>query len=153
MKRNDTADLDPSRYPHCQIIASRFSDVDSQNHINNVSMAGLLEDARFRFLIDIGVSRVREDRQVEHFRGCRLVTVAANYRYLAECYHPDEIQIFSGSSGFGRSSWSVKQLVVQHSLPVSYCLATLVAVGENGPIEIDPDFRAIATQASIANSN
>jgi acyl-CoA thioester hydrolase len=45
----DPSLLEPGRYPfHCR-IEPRFGDLDPNMHLNNVALAGILEEARVRF--------------------------------------------------------------------------------------------------------
>jgi len=49
MPKPDPAMLDPARYPFRCAIETCFGDLDTNLHINNVSLSGLLEEGRVRF--------------------------------------------------------------------------------------------------------
>ncbi|MEN9926893.1 MAG: hypothetical protein RL268_3019 [Pseudomonadota bacterium] len=49
MARPDAALLDAARYPFAHTITTRFADIDPNQHLNNVALAAMMEDARVRF--------------------------------------------------------------------------------------------------------
>ncbi|MEQ9661824.1 MAG: thioesterase family protein [Parasphingopyxis sp.] len=151
MSRDNRVTPNPAVYPHRQFVPTRFSDLDTLGHVNNVALARIFEDARYRFLCDIGISQNDGRGGTTFLDDARLVTVAANYEYFAECFHPDDIEMLSGGSRLGRSSWEISQLALQHGRPVSRCTATLVATDEDGAVPIGDSFRATAEAAMLAN--
>ena len=114
--------LEASHYPFCCSVAIRYGDLDTQGHVNNIAMASLLEDARSRFLIEVGVSSICEGGgETITLGGGKLVTAAARYDYLAQAFYPGSLDVCCATTKVGRSSFSVAQLALQNGIPVAAC--------------------------------
>jgi acyl-CoA thioester hydrolase len=123
--------LDPARYGFVHELQTRYSDVDPQQHINNVAMASAFEDARVQY------DHMKEIRA--HYQGLRVMIVAAYIDYLAEAHYPGPLFIHMGILDIGRTSWTVGQLAMQEGRPRAYCRATVVATDGTRPAPL-PDF-------------
>ena len=117
VKSFDPALLDPERYSFSVDITTRFADMDSNGHINNVALAAAFEDARVRFDRENGLRSVG---------GQRVMIAAAYIDYLAQAHYPKPLRIVVGATNIGRSSWSIAELALQDGAPVALCRATLV---------------------------
>ena len=81
------ADLtDPAIYQHWEALSLRFSDQDSQGHINNVAYAAYIEAGRVAFCLD-----VMRDAPVAGAADFVLAHLAIDYR--AEMHYPGMLQI------------------------------------------------------------
>jgi hypothetical protein len=72
----DPALLDAARYPFDLEITTRFADLDPNDHINNVAIAAVLEDARVRFNEALGFRTV--------IRSLRAMVASVSIDYLAQ---------------------------------------------------------------------
>lgn len=116
-KAFDPALLEADRYSFSVDITTRFADMDSNGHINNVALAAAFEDARVRFDRENGLRSVG---------GQRVMIAAAYIDYLAQAYYPQPLRIVVGATSIGRSSWSIAELALQEGRAVALCRATLV---------------------------
>lgn len=133
MARPDSALLDPARYPFANAVTTRFADLDPNGHINNVAMAAMFEDARLRFITAVGMPRNTDN--------ARFMVASVNIDYLAQAYYPEGMECRVGVLPGGRSSWSVRQLLLQQDRPVATAHATIVFTNGERPIPIDPALR------------
>ena len=108
MPRPDAALLDPARYPFSHTISTRFADVDPNQHLNNVALAAMMEDARVRFNQAAGLS-VKIGA-----RGAMVASVGMEY--LAQGRFPEAVSAHCGIESIGRTSWSIAQLLAQDGL-------------------------------------
>jgi len=116
-KAFDPALLEADRYAFSVEITTRFADMDSNGHINNVALAAAFEDARVRFDRENGLRSTGEHR----------VMIAAAYiDYLAQAHYPKPLRVVVGATSIGRSSWSIAEVALQDGRAVALCRATLV---------------------------
>jgi acyl-CoA thioester hydrolase len=125
--------LDPARYGFVHELQTRYSDVDPNQHINNVAMAAAFEDARVRFDWIAGVRAL--------FQDLRVMIVAANIDYLAEAHFPQPLHIHVAVLDIGRTSWTVGQLAMQEGRPRAYCRGTVVATDGQRPTPLPQNLR------------
>lgn len=133
MARPDPALLDPARYPFANAVTTRFADLDPNGHINNVAMAAVFEDARLRFISAVGMPRNTEN--------ARFMVANVNIDYLAQAYYPGGLECRVGALPGGRSSWSLRQLLLQDSRAVATAHVTIVFTDGTRPKPIDQALR------------
>lgn len=133
MAKPDPALLDPARYPFSCTIEPRFGDLDVNLHINNVAMAGMLEDGRVRFHRRIGY----RDMLVN------LTSMVASLQidYLGEGNYPEPITVHSAIEGVGRTSHRLASLISQNGRLIAFARTTIVTVGPEGPSPLPDHFR------------
>ncbi len=134
--------LDPRRYGFAHELQTRYSDVDPNQHINNVSMAAAFEDARVRFDHVAGLRA--------HYASTRVMIAAASIDYLAEAHYPDPLRIHVAVLDIGRSSWTLGELAMQDRRPCAYCRAVMVSTDGTRGAPLSPDLRAWLEQSRIA---
>lgn len=132
MAKPDPALLDSRRYPFSCAIETRFGDLDFYMHINNVAMAGLIEEARARFNRHAGHG--------EALGGLATRIASVAIEYLGEGRYPDPLTAHAAIEGVGRSSHQLLQLIVQGETPIAFARVTMVAVDENGPAPLPAAF-------------
>ncbi len=125
--------LDRANYPFSHLTETRFADLDLLGHINNVSMAGLFEHGRGMFNHAIEVER--------RAPGQRWLIVKVEINYLAESFFPAPVDVASGISRIGTSSWDIASAAFQNGKCVATCMTTIVLTGDNGPSPIPDDLR------------
>jgi acyl-CoA thioester hydrolase len=133
MPKPDPALLDPARYPfHCS-IETRFGDLDVNQHINNVSLVGLLEEGRVRYHRTTDTNRAMV--------GAVPMVASLNVEFLGQSFFPDPIEIRVAASHLGRTSYTLCQLVSQGDRTIAYAQAVMVCMNDQGPVELPPDLR------------
>ena len=126
--------LDSQRYPHRHLVPTRFSDLDPNNHINNVALAGIIEDGRVRLHRDAG--------WYDPELGVQIMLASLTVEYLAQSHYPLDITVLSGVGRVGRSSLDVEQLVMQEGLCVAYARSVVVFVEDGAAVPLPGDVLA-----------
>lgn len=122
MAKPDTALLDPARYPHHLETLPRFGDLDPFQHVNNVAMARLFEDARARFNRASGFT-ARPPKE-------GMLVASMTIDYLGEATYPQALQICSAATQIGRTSLVMIQLALQDGTPVALSRTVMVQIRE-----------------------
>lgn len=136
MAKPDPALLDPARYPFACEIATRFGDLDTNLHINNVALAGICEDARVRFHKASGYHTALDGT------GTGAMVASFAIEYLGQGFHPDPLTIHVAAERIGGASYSLIQLVRQGDRTVAFTRATMVVVSDGRPAPIPELFRS-----------
>ena len=133
--RPDPARTERHRYPVWLEVPTRFGDLDSLGHLNNVAIAQLYEE-----------SRVRLSHTVAAQAGpglLRLVLAAFNLHYLAETRYPEPVEVGIGVARIGRSSYTMGQVMYQGGRCVGLADSTLVHAPPTGVVPLPDDVRTI----------
>ena len=125
MARPDPALLDPARYPFRTEIASRFGDLDTNNHFNNVALMGMLEESRVRFHRASGYYDLHGD--------FTSMMVSMTVEFLGQGYYPDPLDVRLATDRVGKSSHTVNQLAMQDGRLVCFAQSTIVCVRDGRP--------------------
>lgn len=133
MPRPEPALLDPARYPFTHAATTRFADVDPNQHLNNVALAAMMEDARVRFNLAIGSAIKIGER--------RAMVASIGMDYLAQGHFPDPVSVHCAIEGIGRTSWTIIQLLAQNGAPVTFARSVLVAIADDRPTPVAGDYR------------
>ena len=141
MARPDAALLDPARYPFAHQITTRFADIDPNQHLNNVALAAMVEDARVRFNLALGSAIKIGER--------RAMVASVAMDYLSQGHFPDPVAVHCGVERTGNSSWTVVQLLIQSDRPVAFARSVLVAIADDRPSPIAEDYRAVLAQWTL----
>lgn len=137
--------LDPSAYPAPLEVQTRFGDLDPLGHLNNVALARCYEEGRVRFSTTFSARDLWG-------AGGRVVVARVAIDYLAEAFYPMPLQVFTGVSRVGGSSYGFGQLLMQDGKPVGLAETVLVytAAGRSAPL---PDaFRDALSSRRIAGA-
>ena len=141
MARPDAALLDPARYPFAHTITTRFADVDPNQHLNNVALAAMMEDARVRFNLNMGSAVKIGER--------RAMVASVAMEYLAQGHFPDPVTVHCAVERIGNSSWTVVQLLAQSGRSVAFARSALVAIDDDRPTPIAEDYRAVLAEWTL----
>ena len=127
--------LDPALYAETQTVRPRFQDLDPLNHVNNVAMAAMFEDARVRF----------NHPMREHFQTDRVRTMVAGQtlNYVNECHLRPDLDFHLGVGRMGRSSWVIMACAYQGGRAVLLAQATLVTTSAGKSCPIPQGLRAM----------
>ena len=134
MARPDPALLNPARYPFAHTVTTRFADVDPNQHLNNVALAAMMEDARVRFNQAIGLKVKIGER--------RAMVASVGMEYLAQGHFPDPVEAHCGIELVGRTSWSIAQILIQHGTVIAFARSIIVAITDDRPAPVADDTRA-----------
>jgi acyl-CoA thioester hydrolase len=128
--------LNPARYRHRTQITSRFADLDPNDHINNVAIAAMFEDARVRFNKAMGITPDRRPG------GRRFMVAAVEINYLAQAHFPDPLECVTAPIGTGTTSWRLLQVLLQDAVPVATAQSVLVSIIDDRPAPLSDDLIA-----------
>jgi len=130
--------LDACNYPVSMPVQTRFSDLDSLGHINNVAMAGIFETARVHFHHLFGKHPAD--------LGMRWLVASVDLKYVEEAHFPYDVVVHSGIGHIGNSSWTLSSAAFQQGQCVATCDTVMVMKGPKGSQGIDPQTRSIMEQ-------
>lgn len=122
-------------YPYAFTVQTRFQDLDTLGHINNVAMAALFETGR------VGFNHSMESRNLRA-KGERWLIARVDISYVAEGHFPDDVVVMTGVGDIGRSSWSLLSAAFQNGKCIATCDCTLVWTDANGGRPLPDEFRA-----------
>ena len=141
MPRPDPALLDLARYPFTHMVTTRFADVDPNQHLNNVALAAMMEDARVRFNQAIGLNVKMGER--------RAMVASVGMEYLTQGHFPQPVDAHCGIEQVGRTSWSIAQLLTQQERPVAFARSVIVAIADDRPAPVPDDYRELLNAWSL----
>jgi len=136
MAKPDPALLDPARYPFTCEIATRFGDLDTNMHVNNVAIISLYEDARVRYHAASGYHAAMGAA------GITSMVASCTIEYLGQSYYPEPLTFHVAAAELGRTSYQLLQLVRQGERTVGFSRSTMVCVRDSQPVPIPEPFRA-----------
>lgn len=127
MSKPDAFLLDPEHYPMRSEIGVRYSDLDVNQHLNNVSLVDILQEARGHFHRATGMRKATSD--------FTLVVANLNVQFLGEGFHGEPIICHTGLRALGRTSQTIGQLALQGEKPIAYAETVMVTMldGKPGP--------------------
>lgn len=140
MARAEPWRLEASNYPVSMVIQSRFGDLDSLGHLNNVALASIFETARVHFHHLLG--RHPADQ------GVRWLVAAVDLKYVEESHFPYDVVVRSGIGHIGNSSWTLLSAAFQQGECVATCDTVMVMKGPKGNRIIDAAIREVMEQNS-----
>ena len=114
--------LDPSSYPKHEVKQTRFQDLDTMGHLNNVAYAALFEDARVRMNQELG----RVNRGMMADGSFRAVVARNEINYLAEGSFPEDVEIALGIGRIGNRSFEMLAAAFQSGICIATCDTTIV---------------------------
>jgi len=129
MARPEPWQLLAENYPASVVMQTRFQDIDPNRHLNNVAFAAMFENARVRLNRAL---RPWGDRPKNE----RSMVAAVTINYLREGQYPDDVEISSGVSTIGRSSYVIAQAMFQNGHCIATCDSIIVCRtdGEGKPL-------------------
>ena len=126
--------LTPDAYPFTFPMDTRFQDLDTNAHLNNVAFASMFETGRVRFNRHIGVP--------PRTSTVRRMVASVEINYLAEGYFPDPVMMACGLGAIGTSSWLIQMAVFQNNACLATCDTVIVMRGPGGAEPISDALRA-----------
>ncbi|WP_339689327.1 acyl-CoA thioesterase [uncultured Parasphingorhabdus sp.] len=132
MARPEAWQLIAENYPVSVVTQTRFQDIDPNRHLNNVAFASMFENARVRLNRAL---RPWGDRPKNE----RSMVAAVTINYLREGQYPDDVEISSGVSKIGTSSYVIAQAMFQNGHCIATCDSIIVCRtdGEGKPLRAE----------------
>jgi acyl-CoA thioester hydrolase len=140
--RIDRARFDSASFPSVMQLPIRFDDLDVLWHVNNVAIIALLQEARVHFNREMALPPLAGS--------LRTVVAAMNVEYAGEMTYPGDVEIHSGMSSIGRSSYTFAQLIRQNGHGAVYSQIIMVVTDAQGPAAIPDELRHAIGKCSIA---
>lgn len=140
MARPDAWRLSPEAYAFVTTLDTRFADLDTMGHINNVAISAMFETARIRFHHHMG----RHPQE----QGVRWLVAAVSLNYVAESHFPYPFDIHCAIGHIGTTSWTISSAAFQKGECVATCDTTVVTHGAEGRRQIAETLRE-AMQANF----
>lgn len=137
--------LDPHRrdlanYPFVIEVPTRFQDLDTLKHINNVAIAGLYEESRLQFHRET----FREYRRsLKEKSKLRTVLADIHINYLREAHYPYPITIGVGVGRIGNSSYTLHCAMFQKDECIGLSEAVIVFAQPGKPEPIPETVKTI----------
>ena len=145
--RADPGELDLRHYPYVTEISTRYSDLDTLGHINNVATADLMQESRIHFVHSI-LRNTASDFNGDH----RVVVVSQLLNYLRELHYPGLLQIGVGVHAVGNSSFTLSQLIMQSGKPAAWCRCVMVRSENHASKPLSQDIRTLLTRHRLATA-
>ncbi|MFM5929642.1 MAG: acyl-CoA thioesterase [Novosphingobium sp.] len=133
MARPEPHLLDPARYPFSTEVDVRFSDLDVNRHINNVSLSNFVEEGRVRFHRASGYHSA--------IAGIGSMVASVSIEYVGQAFYPGTLEIRAAATHIGRSSYELELLITQEGRPVVFARSVMVCVKDGKPHPIPESFR------------
>ena len=132
MARPEAWQMIAENYPISVVMQTRFQDIDPNRHLNNVAFAAMFENARVRLNRSL---RPWADRPKNE----RSMVAAVTINYLNEGQYPDDVEISSGVSRIGTSSYVITQAMFQNGRCLATCDSVIVCRtdGEGKPLRAE----------------
>lgn len=119
MARPEPWQLLAENYPVSVVMQTRFQDIDPNRHLNNVAFAAIFESAR------VDLNRALRP-WAERPKNERSMVAAVTINYLGEGQYPDDVEISSGVSRIGTSSYVIAQAMFQNGECIATCDSVIV---------------------------
>ena len=142
-ERIDPAQLLPGHYPFHGQVSTRFGDLDPYVHVNNVATASLLEEGRSQFF-----SWLDAIGPLPGPPAWRMIA-EVRIRYLAQIYHPSQLQVGAAVSTIRRSSFLLTQGLFLGERCVTLCDTVYVHTDRQRAVPLTDGWTArLATAAA-----
>ncbi|TAL03592.1 MAG: acyl-CoA thioesterase [Rhodospirillaceae bacterium] len=143
MARLDRTRLDKGIFPFRCEIATRIADLDTYGHINNVVIAGIFQEGRYRLFRTLDLTDNQDVQQV---------VAGLTIEFAGEMILPDPIQVATGVLDIGRTSFRLGQIATQNGRVGAYAEIVHVMRDQNGQVPIPHEMRAKLGALKIGDS-
>lgn len=129
---------DPTRllagtYPLFTTVPSRFRDLDTLGHINNVAIGSFYEEGRAH------LNRTAFPAETRHANAMRLLIADTHIAYLAEAHYPGDLEVGAGVLRIGCSSYTVALGLFQNGVCVGTSESVMVNTDGEKPAPLPED--------------
>jgi len=140
----DAFRLKPETYPLSTIVPTRFRDLDTLGHLNNVAIGSFYEEGRAH------LNRTALPAKLRRAEGVRVLIADVHIAYLAEAHYPGDIDVRAGISRIGTSSYTIALALFQNGDCVGTCETVLVCTDANGARALPDPVREALERMRIA---
>lgn len=133
MAKPDPHLLDPARYPFDTEVDVRFSDMDVNRHVNNVSLSNFVEEGRVRFHRASGYNAA--------IAGVGSMVASVTIEYVGQAFYPGKLHLRAGAAHLGRTSYTLDLLILQDERAVVFARSVMVCTKDGKPHPIPDAFR------------
>lgn len=126
----------PQTYPLTVTVPSRFRDLDTLGHINNVAIGSFYEEGR------AALNRKAFPGDLRKRHAMRMLIADVHIAYLAEAHYPGDILVGVGISRIGSTSYTIALALFQNDRCVGTCETVLVNTDGTQPAPIPDEGRA-----------
>ncbi|MCG2841893.1 acyl-CoA thioesterase [Sandaracinobacter sp. RS1-74] len=140
--------LSPDAYPVRLTIPTRFGDMDTNAHLNNVAIARLVEESRVRFHYAL-----HEEGGEVSPGGVMVAHVSIDY--LGEGEYPADVESAVGIAAIGGSSYRIAIGLFQKGRAFALAESVMVNVrpGRAGAAPIPPGLRTLLGRYAVVNAS
>ncbi len=129
--------LDPGIYRYSSEMSPRFSDVDLQNHLNNVRIGEFYQEGRVMFFAQLAC-----EQSLKRAEGLRVLIAHIAIDYLAEVSYPHPVMMKSGVAKLGRTSITLQMALFSEGHCAGLASVVVVNADAQGSTPIPDDWRA-----------
>jgi len=140
----DPRRLSPETYPLHVTVPTRFRDLDTLGHINNVAIGSFYEEGRAHLNRTVFPAGMRRKHAM------RMLIADVHIAYLAEAHYPGDIIAGAGIIHIGRTSYTIALALFQNGACVGACETVLVNTDGTAPTPIPDEGRAALERYRIA---
>ncbi len=128
-------------------IPTRFQDLDTLKHINNVAIAGLYEESRLQFHRE----KFRELRKtLKNKEQYRTVLADVHINYLREAHYPYPITVGVGVGHVGNTSYSLHACMFQKDECIGLSEAVIVFAQPGKTMPIPNSIRSVLEENFVS---
>ena len=138
--------LDPASYPLKVTVPSRFRDLDTLGHINNVAIGSFYEEGR------AALNRTAFPPEFRREHNMRMLIADVHINYLAEAHYPGDVEVGAGIGHVGRTSYRIDLALFQNGACVGVCETVLVNTDGEKPAAIPDEGRAALEALAVRES-
>jgi acyl-CoA thioester hydrolase len=133
--RERCSSIPSDAFPFSAAVQTRYADVDSLRHINNVAIAQILSEGRYLFFANLFRLTPRPTRM-------RFVVGEVAIRYMREAFYPADVQVGCGVLAIQRSSLRMSQGFFSDGRCTSISEVVMVAVKDRQSFPFPAEVRA-----------
>jgi len=127
-------------YPLSVTVPSRFRDLDTLGHINNVAIGSFYEEGRAE------LNRACFPHDMRRAHKMRMLIADVHIQYLREAHYPGDLIVGAGIGHIGRTSYRIDLALFQNGECVGVCETVLVNTDGAGVAPI-PEAGRVALEA------
>lgn len=135
----DSARLARETYKSHFVYRTLYSDMDGFRHLNNGVVGRLFEEGR----AEMNMAAFGTEILVDPGPGLQLLFARISTDYLRQARYPGEVEIATGVTRIGNSSWTVAQAAFQDGICFAVSETVTVKAAQGKAVGIAPDERAI----------
>lgn len=130
-------------YPLSVTVPSRFRDLDTLGHLNNVAIGSFYEEGRAE------LNRVCFPVEMRRAHKMRMLIADVHIQYLKEAHYPGDLVVGAGAGHIGRTSYRIDLALFQKGRCVGVCETVLVNTDGQAVTPIPGEGRAALERVRV----